>query len=52
MGSLKKNHSCAWRYLEHVHMKTYSQQWIQDYAIMDFHGSVEIAFVLIGLGLW
>ena len=21
-------------------MKTYSQQWIQDYTIMDYHGSV------------
>ena len=52
MESLKKNYLCAQRYLEHAQVKTYSLQWIQDYAIMDYHGSVVLAFVLNRLGLW
>ena len=43
MGSFKKNYSCAERYLEHAQVKTHSQQWMQDYTIVDYHESVVLA---------
>ena len=52
MGSLNKNYSRSWRYLEHVQGKTYSQQWGRDYRIMDYQGSDILAFVLMRLREW